>query len=86
MKTVVSSKGQMVIPSEIRRRLSIEQGTELEITVPQPGVFRAQVIRTRSGESRKIKFDKSTGWPVFDGKDAPRLTSEQVAGLLEEFP
>jgi AbrB family looped-hinge helix DNA binding protein len=86
MKAIVSSKGQMVIPREVRRRLSIEPGTELEITVLQAGEFRAHVIRQMSGRAAAIRFDKRTGCPVLKDATAPRLTSELVRTLLDEFP
>jgi AbrB family looped-hinge helix DNA binding protein len=35
METIVTSKGQVVIPSQIRRRLGIKEGTFLEINVDE---------------------------------------------------
>jgi AbrB family looped-hinge helix DNA binding protein len=33
METIVTSKGQVVIPSKIRRRLGVKEGTYLQIDV-----------------------------------------------------
>ena len=38
-KTVVTSKGQMVIPSEVRRRHGITEGTEIRIEEVPGGLF-----------------------------------------------
>jgi AbrB family looped-hinge helix DNA binding protein len=40
MKTVVSTKGQIVIPAEIRRQDDIEPGQELEIERLDRGEYR----------------------------------------------
>jgi AbrB family looped-hinge helix DNA binding protein len=40
MKTTVSSKGQIVLPAEIRRRDSIEAGQEFEIERLDRGEYR----------------------------------------------
>lgn len=40
MKTAVSSKGQIVIPAEIRRQDRIEPGQEFEIERVDPGEYR----------------------------------------------
>lgn len=49
MSTVtVSEKGQIVIPSELRRQLGIGPGTRLEV-VPETGGFRVIVEPGRKG-------------------------------------
>lgn len=35
METIVTSKGQVVIPSKIRRQLGIKEGTHLQIDVDE---------------------------------------------------
>jgi AbrB family looped-hinge helix DNA binding protein len=40
MKTAISSKGQIVIPAEIRRQDRIEPGQEFEIERVDPGEYR----------------------------------------------
>jgi AbrB family looped-hinge helix DNA binding protein len=83
--TRVSTKGQVVLPSPIRRRLGIREGDSLDASVedgrivltPQPKKkFKAKIIQ-----------DPLTGLPVLTfGPGAPKLTSEQVAEMLADFP
>jgi AbrB family looped-hinge helix DNA binding protein len=40
MRTIVSSKGQIVLPAEFRRLDSIEAGQEFEIERLEPGEYR----------------------------------------------
>ena len=44
MKTRVSSKGQIVLPAELRRRDGIEAGQELEIERLDEGEYRLTVV------------------------------------------
>ena len=85
MQTRVSTKGQIVIPQPVRRRLGIRAGDPLDIsiekdrivlTAPKRKHFTAQIIE-----------DPITGFPVlYAGPDAPVLTSEMVRELLADFP
>lgn len=40
MKTTVSSKGQIVLPSELRRQDAIEPGQEFDVERVERGVYR----------------------------------------------
>ena len=85
MQTKVSTKGQIVLPQPIRRRLGIRAGDTLDIalengrivlTAPKRKHFTARIIE-----------DPVTGLPVlYAGPDAPVLTSEMVRELLVDFP
>jgi AbrB family looped-hinge helix DNA binding protein len=85
MQTKVSTKGQIVLPQPIRRRLGIRAGDTLDIalengrivlTAPKRKHFTARIIE-----------DPITGFPVlYAGPDAPVLTSEMVRELLVDFP
>jgi len=85
MQTRVSTKGQIVLPQPLRRRLNICPGDTLDIdvennrivlTTPERKHFKARIIA-----------DPITGFPVIDaGPDAPVLTSEMVRELLVDFP
>ncbi len=85
MQTRVSSKGQIVLPGPIRRKLGLRPGDQLDASVN-----RGQIVLTpRRPRTIKaaIRRDTITGLPVLSaGADAPPLTSEQVAALLSIFP
>ena len=50
MKTRVSSKGQIVLPAEIRRRDRIEAGQEFEVERLERGEYRLVRRATRTNE------------------------------------
>jgi AbrB family looped-hinge helix DNA binding protein len=85
MQTKVSTKGQVVVPNRIRRKLNLRPGDVLEaklegeciVLVPQ---------RSRPRNARIIQ-DPGTRLPVLSsGPNAPKLTSEYVRELLADFP
>jgi AbrB family looped-hinge helix DNA binding protein len=85
MPTSVSTKGQVVLPSPVRRRLGIEPGDPLEVDI-QGGRIILTPQKKRRKKGRIIK-DPATGLPVLSaGSDAPVLTSKEVAALLSNFP
>jgi AbrB family looped-hinge helix DNA binding protein len=47
MMTTVSTKGQLVIPAEIRERLGIEPGTKIAISVEGSRIVLQPVTRNR---------------------------------------
>jgi AbrB family looped-hinge helix DNA binding protein len=85
MQTKVSTKGQIVLPGPLRRKLDIRAGDPLEISVEKGRIVLTAPKRTRA-KARIIK-DPITGFPVIDaGPDAPILTNEMVRELLTDFP
>lgn len=85
MRTKVSTKGQIVIPQPVRRRLGLRAGDALDIVVERDRIVLTAPKRPRF-KARIIK-DPITGFPVIDaGPDAPILTSEMVRELLKDFP
>ncbi len=50
MTTVVSTKGQIVLPAEIRRRDGIKPGQEFEIERIDSGAYRLTRLRPRPNE------------------------------------
>jgi AbrB family looped-hinge helix DNA binding protein len=40
MKTTISSKGQLILPAEIRRQDQVKAGQEFEVERIEPGVYR----------------------------------------------
>ena len=85
MQTKVSTKGQIVIPGPLRRRLDIRAGDSLEISVEKDRIVLTQASKPKY-EARLVK-DPVTGFLAIDlGPDAPTLTSEMVRELLTDFP
>ncbi len=85
MQTKVSTKGQIVIPGPLRRRLDIRAGDTLNIAVEKDRIVMTQASKPKY-EARLVK-DPVTGFLAIDlGPDAPTLTSEMVRELLTDFP
>jgi AbrB family looped-hinge helix DNA binding protein len=85
MQTRVSTKGQIVLPQPVRRKLGICAGDALDVAVENDRIVLPAPKRKKF-KARIIK-DPITGFPVIDaGPDAPILTSEMVRELLVDFP
>jgi AbrB family looped-hinge helix DNA binding protein len=85
MKTKLSTKGQVVLPVQIRRKLGLQTGDPLDTEV-EGGRIVLTPRRPRSRKAR-ITVDPVTGLPVLSaGFEAPLLSSKQVREILAEFP
>ena len=85
MQTKVSTKGQIVLPSPLRRKLDIRAGDRLDISIDE-GRIVLTAPKRKHFKARIIE-DPITGFPVlYAGPDAPVLTSEQVKEILADFP
>ncbi len=85
MLTKLWTKGQVVLPGPIRRRLGLEPGDSLEAKV-EAGHLVLTPSRKHPRKAR-MTTDPITGLPVLTaGRKAPRLTSKQVREALYEFP
>lgn len=74
MSTVtVSEKGQMIIPSELRRQLGIVPGTRLEVFA-EGGGFRVQV----EPQSKRRSAADCLGVAGYQG---PPISIEKLSGL-----
>ena len=85
METKVSTKGQVVVPNRIRRKLNLQPGDSLEAKLEgQHIVLTPRRSRPRSAQ---IIQDPVTGLPILSaGPNVPQLTSAQIRELLAEFP
>jgi AbrB family looped-hinge helix DNA binding protein len=85
MTTRISSKGQVVLPVLIRRKLGLRSGDSLVAAVEGDRIILRRA-KTRAPEAR-IAVDGVTGLPVLkvSGK-SQKLTSQEVAETLAEFP
>lgn len=85
MQTRVSTKGQVVLPGPLRRRLGIRPGDPLDVRIKEGSIFLTP--REKKSRQAKIIDDPISGLPVlYAGPDAPVLTNEQVREMLAEFP
>jgi AbrB family looped-hinge helix DNA binding protein len=85
MQTRVSTKGQIVLPAPLRRRLGIRAGDSLDISVERDRIVLSPPEKPKY--QARIIEDPLTGFTVLDvGPDAPILTSEMVKELLTDFP
>lgn len=85
MKTTLSSKGQVVLPAAVRRRLGLLPGAEMRVNIEANRVILEPLGRT----APKIRQTTSpiSGLPVIEITDVhPPLTSEQVNELLTDCP
>jgi len=85
MQTKISTKGQVVLPGPLRRRLGLQPGDTLDAKVEgERIVLTPQRKRKTKG---KIVIDPVTGFPVLTlGPGAPVLTSKEVEEILSDFP
>ena len=85
MQTKISTKGQVVLPSAIRRRLGLQAGDSLNVKVEgEQIVLQPKQRRKKKG---KIVTDPVTGFPVLTlGPGAPVLTSKEVEEMRADFP
>jgi AbrB family looped-hinge helix DNA binding protein len=85
VQTKVSTKGQIVLPGPLRRRLGIRAGDSLDANV-EAGRIVLTPHNARPPRARIIKHPV-TGLPVLTaGPGAPVLTSKEVEEILAEFP
>ena len=85
MQTKVSTKGQVVLPGPLRRRLGIREGDPLDASI-EGGRIVLTPHRKRPRPAR-ILSDPTTGLPVLTmGAETPTLSSKDVAEILSNFP
>ncbi len=85
MTTVISTKGQLVMPAAARKALGLKPGDRLRVTLEGRSV-RIEPARVARAPVR-IKTNPRTGLPYADmGADAPAVTLGDVKRLLADFP
>jgi len=85
MTTKLSTTGQIVLPKGIRRHMDLRPGDQFETRI-EGGRIVLVPKKKRAKIARLVK-DPLTGLPMLSaGKNAPILTSEQVAEILSDFP
>ena len=85
MQTKVSTKGQVVLPGPLRRRLGIRAGDPLDANIEAGRIVLTH--RKKRPYRVRIVTDQVTGLPVLSaGSDAPVLSSKEVEEILTNFP
>ncbi len=85
MQTKVSTKGQVVLPGVLRRRLAIRAGDSLDANIEAGRI----VLTPRRQRPRKVRIvrDHISGLPVLNvDAAAPILTNKEVREILANFP
>jgi AbrB family looped-hinge helix DNA binding protein len=85
MQTKVSTKGQVVLPGPLRRRLNIRPGDPLDANIEDGRIVltprKKRLYRT------KLVIDPITGLPALTaGPSAPTMSSKEVEEILSNFP
>jgi AbrB family looped-hinge helix DNA binding protein len=85
MQTKLSTKGQVVLPGPLRRKLGLRPGDPLDVRTDDGSIVLTP--RRKRLKKPRIIVDLRTGLPVLTlGPDAPVLTSKQVDEILSNFP
>ncbi|MGB6688665.1 MAG: AbrB/MazE/SpoVT family DNA-binding domain-containing protein [Terracidiphilus sp.] len=85
MVTKVSTKGQVVLPGPIRRKLGIRAGDSLDARIEDGRIVLTP--RKKPEFKARIIKDPLTGFPVITlGPGAPILTSKEIEDALADFP
>ena len=85
MQTKLSTKGQVVLPQGIRRKMNLRPGDALDARIE--GERIVLVPKKKRAKVARLVKDPLTGLPMLTaGKNAPVLTSEEVAEILSDFP
>ena len=85
MQTTVSTKGQVVLPGPLRRRLDIRAGDPLDAEIEDGRIVLTPRRKPRS--RAKIVIDQATGLPALSaGAMAPVLSTKEVDEILANFP
>ena len=83
--TKVSTKGQLVLPQALRRKMNLRPGDTFDVKIEGDRIVL--VPRRKRARKPRIVRDPVTGLPALSaGPGAPVLTSEQVAEILADFP
>jgi AbrB family looped-hinge helix DNA binding protein len=85
MQTKVSTKGQVVLPGPLRRRLDLRAGDPLDADIENGRI----VLTPRKKRPHRVELvtDPVTGLPALTaGPKAPTLTSKEVTEILASFP
>ena len=78
MIATIDKAGRLVIPAEVRRRLGLTPGTELELVIEG---FAIRLVRAVAGPEVVRRGQRLIARPRAGGADLPEI---DVAGLIEK--
>lgn len=85
METTLSSKGQIVLPQRVRRKLALRPGTKFACRLASGSIVLTPKT-SRLGKARLVR-DAATRLIITQGPPGgPVVTSEQVRAALADFP
>lgn len=79
----ISVKGQLVLPSKLRRKYGITPGSPVNILDTGSGIL-IEPLQASPAAKEMLGKSKIDGGPVISLKRKQILTSEQVTKILEE--
>lgn len=84
METTLSSKGQLVLPANVRRQLLLAQGERLSIEIRGDSVILRRLARPRDYKTAR---HPASGLPVMVALEPPRrkVTAAEIARLHAEL-
>jgi len=84
VKAILSSKGQVVLPAEVRRQLRLQQGDPLAVEVRDGTIVLRPVSRRRRYRARRHPV---SGLPVMVAveRTARKVTAAEIARLNAEL-
>jgi AbrB family looped-hinge helix DNA binding protein len=85
METTLSTKGQIVLPHQARRKLALQAGTKFFCRVSKGSIVLIPKTTLR-GKPRLVR-DRMTGLTITRSPAGqPAVTSDQVRAALADFP
>lgn len=84
MTTKVSSKGQVVLPKQVRSRLGLRPGTRLSCRIRGDSIVLTPEDPV-AGKSRQVR-DARTGLLITKAPPQVEITSDGVRAALLDFP
>ncbi len=84
MQTILSSKGQLVLPAAARRKLRLNQGERLSVELREGGIFLRPVAQARAYRQGR---HSASGLPVMIATVRPvrKVLAAEIARLNAEL-
>jgi AbrB family looped-hinge helix DNA binding protein len=79
--SILSTKGQIVIPARLRKALNLKAGDKVEIKLEGERLI-VQRLKRHAARLKPGKFGRLV---LVAAKDAPAMTTDSVLALLREF-